>query len=109
MQWPLTSQSHGSFSQREQLVFRYGSNSKSPKGPLFTGTAKGPWPLDEFSGNDFVQVRENAPALVLVGAFGFQVTSSRQCYKTEDESYYLKVTTLYPGRIRSHDPYVPKR
>jgi hypothetical protein len=27
MQWPLTSQSHGSVSQREQLVFRYGSNS----------------------------------------------------------------------------------
>jgi hypothetical protein len=27
MQWPLTSQSHGSFSQREQLVFCYSSNS----------------------------------------------------------------------------------
>jgi hypothetical protein len=27
MQWPLTSQSHGSVSQREQLVFHYGSNS----------------------------------------------------------------------------------
>jgi hypothetical protein len=27
MQWPLTSQSHGSFSQRKQLVFHYGSNS----------------------------------------------------------------------------------
>jgi hypothetical protein len=27
MQWPLTSQLHGSVSQREQLVFRYGSNS----------------------------------------------------------------------------------
>jgi hypothetical protein len=27
MQWPLTSQSHGSVSQREQLVFCYGSNS----------------------------------------------------------------------------------
>jgi hypothetical protein len=27
MQWPLTSQFHGSVSQREQLVFRYGSNS----------------------------------------------------------------------------------
>jgi hypothetical protein len=27
MQWPLTFQSHGSFSQREQLVFCYGSNS----------------------------------------------------------------------------------
>jgi hypothetical protein len=26
MQWPLTSQLHGSVSQREQLVFRYGSN-----------------------------------------------------------------------------------
>jgi hypothetical protein len=30
MQWPLTSQSHGSFSLREQLVFCYGSKS-SPK------------------------------------------------------------------------------
>jgi hypothetical protein len=30
MQWPLTSQSHGDVSQREQLVFRYGSNS-TPK------------------------------------------------------------------------------
>jgi hypothetical protein len=30
MQWPLTSQFHGSVSQREQLVFRYGSNS-TPK------------------------------------------------------------------------------
>jgi hypothetical protein len=27
MQWPLTSQWHGSFSQIEQLVFHYGSNS----------------------------------------------------------------------------------
>jgi hypothetical protein len=27
MQWPLTSQSHGSVSQREQLVFCSGSNS----------------------------------------------------------------------------------
>jgi hypothetical protein len=27
MQWSQTSQSHGSFSQREQLVFHYGSNS----------------------------------------------------------------------------------
>jgi hypothetical protein len=27
MQWPLTAQSHGSASQREQFVFRYGSNS----------------------------------------------------------------------------------
>jgi hypothetical protein len=27
MQWPLTSQSHSSVSQREQLVFHYGSNS----------------------------------------------------------------------------------
>jgi hypothetical protein len=27
MQWPLTSQPHGSVSQREQLVFHYGSNS----------------------------------------------------------------------------------
>jgi hypothetical protein len=27
MQWPLTSQLHGSVSQREQLFFRYGSNS----------------------------------------------------------------------------------
>jgi hypothetical protein len=27
MQWPLTSQLHGSVSQREQLVFCYGSNS----------------------------------------------------------------------------------
>jgi hypothetical protein len=27
MQWLLTSQLHGSVSQREQLVFRYGSNS----------------------------------------------------------------------------------
>jgi hypothetical protein len=27
MQWPLTSQSHGSFSQREQLAFCYRSNS----------------------------------------------------------------------------------
>jgi hypothetical protein len=26
MRWPLTSQLHGSVSQREQLVFRYGSN-----------------------------------------------------------------------------------
>jgi hypothetical protein len=26
-QWPLTSQLHSSFSQRVQLVFRYGSNS----------------------------------------------------------------------------------
>jgi hypothetical protein len=25
MQWPLTSQSHGSVSQRDQLVFGYGS------------------------------------------------------------------------------------
>jgi hypothetical protein len=30
MQWPLTSQSHGSDSQREQLVFHYGSNSTLP-------------------------------------------------------------------------------
>jgi hypothetical protein len=30
MQWPLTFQSHGSFSQREQLFFCYGSNS-TPK------------------------------------------------------------------------------
>jgi hypothetical protein len=29
MQWPLTSQSHGSFSQSEQLVFHYSSNSMS--------------------------------------------------------------------------------
>jgi hypothetical protein len=29
MQWPLTFQSHGSVSQREQLVFHYGSNSNS--------------------------------------------------------------------------------
>jgi hypothetical protein len=28
MQWPLTFQSHGSFSQSEQLVSCYGSNSK---------------------------------------------------------------------------------
>jgi hypothetical protein len=28
MQWPLTSQSHGSISQGEQLLFCYGSNSK---------------------------------------------------------------------------------
>jgi hypothetical protein len=27
MQWPLTSQSHGSVSQKEQLVFHYRSNS----------------------------------------------------------------------------------
>jgi hypothetical protein len=27
MQWPLTSQLHGSVSQSEQWVFRYGSNS----------------------------------------------------------------------------------
>jgi hypothetical protein len=27
IQWPLTSELHGSVSQREQLVFRYGSNS----------------------------------------------------------------------------------
>jgi hypothetical protein len=27
MQWPLTSQSHGIVSQREQLFFCYGSNS----------------------------------------------------------------------------------
>jgi hypothetical protein len=27
MQWPLTSRLHGSVSQREQLVFRYGTNS----------------------------------------------------------------------------------
>jgi hypothetical protein len=27
MQWPLTSQLHGSVSQTEQLVFHYGSNS----------------------------------------------------------------------------------
>jgi hypothetical protein len=27
MQWPMTSQSHGSLSQREQLVFHYRSNS----------------------------------------------------------------------------------
>jgi hypothetical protein len=30
MQWPLTSQSHGSDSQREQLVFHYVSNSMQP-------------------------------------------------------------------------------
>jgi hypothetical protein len=30
MQWPLTSQLHGSVSQREHLVFRYGSNSSVP-------------------------------------------------------------------------------
>jgi hypothetical protein len=30
MQWPLTSQSHGGFSKREQLVIRYRSNS-TPK------------------------------------------------------------------------------
>jgi hypothetical protein len=34
MQWPLTSQSHGSVSQREQLVFSYGSNS-TPKFSLY--------------------------------------------------------------------------
>jgi hypothetical protein len=31
MQWPLTSQSRGSLSQREQLVFHYGSNSTPKK------------------------------------------------------------------------------
>jgi hypothetical protein len=31
MQWPLTSQLHGSVSQREQLVFCYGSNSTPEK------------------------------------------------------------------------------
>jgi hypothetical protein len=31
MQWPLTSQLHGSVSQREQLSFRYGSNSTPAK------------------------------------------------------------------------------
>jgi hypothetical protein len=35
MQWPLTSQSHGSVSQREQLFFCYGSNS-TPLKSLFT-------------------------------------------------------------------------
>jgi hypothetical protein len=34
MQWPLTSQSHGSVSQREQSVFHYGLNST----PLPTAT-----------------------------------------------------------------------
>jgi hypothetical protein len=33
MQWPLTYQLHGSVSQREQLVFCYGSNS-TPKRPV---------------------------------------------------------------------------
>jgi hypothetical protein len=37
MQWPLTSQLHGSVSQREQLVFRYGSNST----PYFLNSFKG--------------------------------------------------------------------
>jgi hypothetical protein len=36
MQWPLTSQSHGSVSQREQLVFHYGSNS-TPRRRTFLG------------------------------------------------------------------------
>jgi hypothetical protein len=34
MQWPLTSQLHGSVSQREQLCFCYGSNSM-PETALF--------------------------------------------------------------------------
>jgi hypothetical protein len=38
MQWPLTSQSHGSVSQREQLVFRYGSNSTAGISFLFPPT-----------------------------------------------------------------------
>jgi hypothetical protein len=32
MQWPLTSQSHGSVSQREHLVFHYRSNSTPERG-----------------------------------------------------------------------------
>jgi hypothetical protein len=36
MQWPLTSQLHGSVSQREQLVIRYGSNSTPLRCKKFT-------------------------------------------------------------------------
>jgi hypothetical protein len=36
MQWPLTSQLHGSVSQREQLVFCCGSNSTPSKDVIFT-------------------------------------------------------------------------
>jgi hypothetical protein len=35
MQWPLTSQSHGSVSQREQLFFCYGSNSTPNAGNIY--------------------------------------------------------------------------
>jgi hypothetical protein len=36
MQWPLTSQSHGSVSQIEQLVFHYRSNSTPQDHEMFT-------------------------------------------------------------------------
>jgi hypothetical protein len=35
MQWPLTSQLHGSVSEREQLFFCYGSNSTSTTPQIF--------------------------------------------------------------------------
>jgi hypothetical protein len=39
-QWPLNSQSHGSFLKREQLVFRYGSNSTHYASSTVTVTLK---------------------------------------------------------------------
>jgi hypothetical protein len=40
MQWPLTSQLHGSVSQREQWVFCYGSNSTSKGGSFLEKQTK---------------------------------------------------------------------
>jgi hypothetical protein len=40
MQWPLTSQSHSSVSQREQLFFCWGSNSTPAWNPLKTCLSK---------------------------------------------------------------------
>jgi hypothetical protein len=47
MQWPLTSQLHGSFSQNEQLVFCYGSNST----PKYIFKVCFPMHLDFFGGH----------------------------------------------------------
>jgi hypothetical protein len=41
MQWPLTSQSLGSVSQREQLVFHYGSNSYQVQRPVLRKPSQG--------------------------------------------------------------------
>jgi hypothetical protein len=47
-QWPLTSQSHGSVSQREQLVFCYESNS-TPSLNLFLQHISGSMLWSQFS------------------------------------------------------------